>query len=153
MLFTGFAELTVDAKGRLAIPAKYRSQWMPERDGSAWFCVPWAEGRMLRLYTEGRFTQLSEAAPHSLTPGADEANLDADFYGLVSRIEMDSAGRIVLPRELTEMVGLGNEVVVIGARNRLEVRDRAAWKASLQERFNSLPRLVERIEAKRSGRE
>ncbi|MDX2117776.1 MAG: hypothetical protein SFY96_06305 [Planctomycetota bacterium] len=153
MLFTGFAELTIDAKGRLAIPAKYRSQWVPERDGAAWFCVPWSEGRMLRLYTEGRFTQLSEQAPHSLTPGADEANLDADFYGLVARLEMDSAGRVILPREHLELVGLGTEVVVIGARNRLEVRDRATWKASLPERFTTLPRLVERIESKRNTKE
>jgi len=151
VLFTGFAELTVDAKGRLAIPAKYRGQWQPQRDGDAWFCVPWAEGRMLRLYTEGRFTQLAESASDSLTPASDVANLDADFYGLAERIEMDSNGRVILPRGLMELVGLSNEVVVVGARNRLEVRDRATWKASLQDRFTSLPRLVERIESKRNG--
>ena len=33
MLFTGTSEHTLDAKLRLAIPAKYRNQWNPERDG------------------------------------------------------------------------------------------------------------------------
>ena len=44
MLFTGHSEHTIDAKLRLAIPAKYRNNLTPERDGLAWFCVPWPGG-------------------------------------------------------------------------------------------------------------
>ncbi len=150
MLFTGHAELTIDAKQRLAIPAKYRAQWDEARDGKAWYCVPWPGG-VLRLYTESRFAALAERGEHTLTPGQDEADLEADLYGFAERVEMDSAGRIVIPRAHLELARLCTEVVVIGARNRLEVRDRAAWTATTAERFNKLPTLVARIESKRGS--
>lgn len=152
MLFTGHAELTIDAKQRLAIPSKYRSQWDTSRDGNAWFCVPWPDGS-LRLYTEKRFESLAEQGQHSLTPGQDEAALEAELYGFAERIEMDSAGRITLPKSHLELAGLSSDVVVLGARNRLEVRDRGRWMQTRDERFAQLPALVARIEAKRAGRD
>jgi len=151
LLCTGFAPATIDAKQRLAIPAKYRNQWETERDGSAWYCVPWPDG-VLRLYTEGRFTTLAEQHEHSLTPDEDEADLDAVLFGLAERLEMDSQGRISLPATHLQLTGLGGEVVVVGARNRLEVRERARWLESQDERFNRLPSLVARIDAKRSSK-
>lgn len=150
MLFTGHAELTIDAKQRLAIPSKYRGQWNSERDGSAWYSVPWPDGS-LRLYTEKRFEALAEQGEQSLTPGHDEAALESQLFGFAERIEMDSAGRITVPRSHLELAGLSSEVVMVGARNRLEVRDRSKWNQSLGERFAQLPALVARIEAKRAG--
>lgn len=149
MLFTGHSEHTIDAKLRLAIPAKYRNQLVPERDGQAWFCVPWPGG-VLRLYTEKRFEELADQAPQSLMPGEEEADLESRFFGFAERLEMDGQGRIALPKQHLDLAGLSSaEVVIVGARNRLEVRDRAAWQAGQQESFARLPSLVARIEAKR----
>lgn len=151
MLFTGFSEHTIDAKQRLAIPAKYRNQWHPQRDGGAWICVPWPTGH-LRLYTEAVFARLSETDPGSLTPDDDQAGLESDLYGFAERIEMDGSGRITLPRLHLDLTGLGNEVVVVGAKNRLEVRGRAEWTASMKERFERLPELARKMQARRNGK-
>jgi MraZ protein len=150
VLFTGHSEHAIDSKLRLAIPAKYRSQWDPARDGMAWFCVPWPGG-ILRLYTERTFQDLAErgSGQHSLTPGEEEADLEADLYGFAERLEMDAAGRVTLPKSHLELTGLSNEVVIVGARNRLEIRDRAKWVESTKDRFAKLPALVARIEAKK----
>lgn len=150
MLFTGFAELNIDAKGRLAIPAKYRAQWDPERDGTGWVCVPWPN-RTIRVYPEQTFAQLADSAEQSLTPDEDAAELEATLFGLAELITPDSAGRIMLSKEHLRLTGLTGEVVVTGARNRLEISDRVAWRAAQQERFNSLPKLVERIDRRRGG--
>ncbi len=152
MLFSGHAELTIDGKGRLSVPAKYRNQWDPTRDGAAWMCIPWP-GTGLRLYTEASFNRLSAEGfgEDRLLPGEDEGELEADLFGLAERIEMDSAGRISLPKLHMELTGLSTDVVVLGARNRLEVRDRAVWAASLKDRFTRLPELVKRIEASKNG--
>lgn len=150
MLFTGQAELTIDAKQRLAIPAKYRAQWDPAKHGNAWICVPWPGG-ILRLYPETRFEQLADSGRGTLIPDRDEADLEATLFGFAERLEMDSAGRVVLPRGHLERTGLTGEVLVIGARDRLEVRDRGAWRSTEPDRFNSLPELVARIQAKRNG--
>lgn len=148
MLFTGHAELTIDPKVRLAIPAKYRSQWSDERDGTAWYSVPWS-ARQIRLYTERAFEQMAARGTNSLTQDQDEADLDADLFGFAERLEMDSAGRITLPKIQLQMTQLGNDVVMVGARNRLEVRDRAAWTATIPERFARLPSLVSRVESRK----
>ncbi len=149
MLFTGHAELTIDAKQRLAIPSKFRGLLDAARDGNAWYCVPWPGG-LLRLYTAPRFMTLAERSEQSLTPDQDEASLQSDLFGFAERLEMDSAGRISLPRVQLELTGLGTEVVVVGAGNRLEVRDRSTWMASMKDRFSQLPTLVARIEGKKT---
>jgi MraZ protein len=150
VLFTGHSEHTIDSKQRLAIPAKYRSQLDPKRDGNAWYSVPYPGG-VIRVYTEARFHRLAENAPDSLTPGEEEAELDAALFGAAERLEMDSAGRVTIPRHHLALAGLTSpEVVIVGARNRLEIRDRGKWQAGEQERFARLPALVARVEARRA---
>lgn len=151
MLFTGHSEHLIDAKGRLAIPAKYRGRLDEQRDGKGWYSVPYPGGT-IRLYTQARFEALAEDSPQKLTPDQDEAELEAGFFGSAELLEMDAEGRVMLPKHHLDMVGLtAREVVIVGARNRLEIRDRAAWLAGQAERFAKLPELVARIEAKRNA--
>src|SRR5947207_15740221 len=145
MIFTGHAELTIDAKQRLAVPAKHRALLSPEIDGAAWYCVPWSKKRLM-LYTQARFTELAEKGEATLTPGEDEAGLEANFFGLTERLEMDAAGRITIPRLHLDLTKIGTEVVMIGAGRRLEVWDKEAWSPGLEDRFASLPGLIRKIE-------
>lgn len=148
MLFTGQTELTIDAKQRLAVPARYRQQVEASGQAAVWICVPWP-GRLLRLFPEATFERLGAAGDETLTPASDVAHMEATLFGLAERIEADSAGRLTLPRKHLELAGLGTQVVVVGVRNRLEVRDRGAWNATMPERFADLPALAERFEARR----
>jgi len=111
------------------------------------YCVTWpTPSPHLRLYTEARFLALSEARPgDTLTPGEDVAGLESDYFGLAERIEFDSAGRLNLPKTHLELTGLGKDVMLVGARDRLEVHDRETWQATLAERFRNLPNLVRRL--------
>lgn len=145
MLFTGHADITIDAKQRLAIPAKFRSV---AGEGTAWICVPWPGG-LLRLYTENHFTELAQQGEHSLTPDQDLAELQTTLFGLAERVEPDTANRITLPKSLLDLVGLRGDVAVVGAGDRLEVLDRAAWNAGKAERFLKLPSLVARTESRK----
>jgi MraZ protein len=149
-LFTGTYEHTIDAKSRLAIPANIRSQWDPTKDGVAWYAVPWDKG-LIRLYTESDFQKRAEAAELTLTPDEDEAELQATLFGLSARIEPDAAGRIRLPEDMLRFTGLSTEVVLVGARDRLEIRDRTEWKATENDRFAQMKGLVNRISAKKRG--
>lgn len=150
MLFTGHYEHTIDAKNRLAIPAEVRSRWQTERDGAAWFAVPWRKG-LIRLYTETDFHQRANSRPLTLTPDEDEAELQATLFGLSSRLEIDAAGRVRLPEDMLAMTELTGDVVLVGAGDRLEIRDRAEWRRSKSERLAQLPELMARISAKRGS--
>lgn len=147
MIFTGHAELTIDAKGRLFLPSKFRGILRPERDGTAWYCVPWRK-HLLMLYTEARFQALAEQGPSSLAPPLEQASAQADYFGLTERIEMDSAGRMVIPKLHMELTEMTTSVVLVGAGPRLEVWDQASWASGLQDRFRKLPDLMRRLENK-----
>lgn len=148
MLFTGYAELTIDAKGRLAIPAKYRNKWDPARDGGAWYCLAWPGGT-LRLYTEMTFEQLAERLGETqpVFDGEDES-VDSALFSMAERLEMDTAGRIMLPKQHVKMTGMPTEVVVVGARNRLEVCPRDRWEQNQQAMFERMPELIRQAERK-----
>ncbi len=148
MLFTGQFEHTIDSKNRLAIPAEVRSRWEPVRDGTTWFAVPWTGG-VIRLYPETAFHARAASGELTLTPDEDEAELQATLFGLARQLDVDGSGRIRLPEEMLELTGLPTEVVLVGAGDRLEVRDRASWRASKAERLAQLPDLMKRISSKR----
>lgn len=150
MLFYGEYEHTIDAKGRLAIPARIRKRWNPDADGDAWFAVPWRTG-LIRLYTDRMFHELAVSKEPTLTPDEDEAEIEATLFGLCTRLEMDSAGRILLPEEMLARTSLGPEVVLIGARDRLEIRDRAEWRKSKPSRMEQMPESLRRARARRAA--
>ncbi|HVZ93957.1 MAG TPA: hypothetical protein VG797_05565 [Phycisphaerales bacterium] len=140
----------MDAKGRLAIPSEIRSKLRPEVDGSAWYAVPWPT-KLIRLYTESDFQSKALNRPRSLTLSADEAELRSTLFGLSARIEMDGAGRIRIPEDMMSLVGLGPEVVLIGACDWLEVRDRGEWERARLAGLKKLPELMSRIAERGDG--
>lgn len=150
MFWTGNAEATIDPKGRLSIPARFRAEVDPERDGKKWVCVPWPGG-VIRIYTETGFQALAASSKATLTPNQDQAKLQQLMFGLADKVEPDSVGRVQLPKTLLQRAKLEGEVVVIGAGDRLEVHDRKKWEATLEEQFDQLQLLVERIESRGSG--
>lgn len=148
MLFTGYAELTIDAKGRLAIPAKYRNKWDSARDGGAWYCLAWPGGT-LRLYTETTFELLAERLGE-MQPVFDgeDTGVDPALFSMAERLEMDTAGRIMLPKPHIRRTKMPTEVAVVGARNRLEVYPRERWEQNQQAMFEKMPELIRQAERK-----
>lgn len=152
MLFTGHSEHTIDAKLRLAVPAKYRNQWDVTRDGSAWYCVPWPDGS-LRLFTERMFEHLSGQIASSVAPGPDVAAME-ELFVYAERLTVDTQGRVAVPRTHLELIGLqpaegqdSIDVTIVGKRNRLEVRARQPFQDGFKEKFQRLSEVAARMEA------
>ncbi len=146
MLFTGQAEITIDAKQRLAVPSKFRAR-LPE-DATEWFCVPWPDGSILRLYPGVTFESQASRLDDSLTAGSDAAKIDTSLFGFAEQLEMDKTGRVRLPKWHLDLVEMPSEVMVVGARNRLEIHARGGWQASMKDRFREMAALIERSERK-----
>ena len=147
MPFTGQANATLDAKSRLAIPAKFRNRWDPNKDGTTWFCVPWVQTRSLHLYTHAMYNELFTAgrtAP-SLTPSADRAELERILHSATEEVDVDSNNRIRVPAWQAEALSLPREVVVLGAGDRLEIHDRASWEQSFQTKLAAMHELAARL--------
>ncbi|MEM9560557.1 MAG: hypothetical protein AAF995_09635 [Planctomycetota bacterium] len=145
MPFTGQADAAIDDKHRLALPAKFRNRWNPERDGKTWFAVPWAPDACLRLYTERMFEDLFLAGRRSpsLTPSPTRARLDGALFSATEQLDVDSNHRVRFQAWQVEKLKLPREVVVIGAGDRLEVRARENWGQAFDDLLEDLPRLAE----------
>ncbi len=152
MPFTGQANATIDAKTRLAIPAKFRNRWDPNQDGATWFCIPWPQTKTLRLYTHSMFNELYSAGRRSpsLTPSPDQSELDAILYSAAEEVDIDANHRIRLPAWQLETLQLPTDVIVLGAGDRIEIRPRETWESSFNDRLDKMAALASML-AKRDG--
>lgn len=137
MAFHGTFEHTLDAKNRLTVPSKFRAAL-----SSKVFLVKGVD-KCISVYPEETYTSLTQAALAGLNPFSPQAReLKRMFFGNAIDIELDSAGRIMLPPKYLEHAGIaGRDVVITGAGDSLELWDRAEWTtydASLTERASDL---------------
>jgi len=134
VLFTGEFEHTIDSKGRMAIPSEIRSRMKKVEDGEAFYLTLGAN-RALRLYPEKGFERLAAMIEEGLVTDEAVQEFDQLLFPLSRRLELDSAGRIRLPDKMMERAGLGKDVVLIGVRDHLQIRDLKQWNAELEERL------------------
>ena len=124
-MFLGEFEHTIDAKARLALPAKFRGQL----DRGA--VISKGMGRCLSVYTIARWEEKSTALVADKF--AEELrDFERRIYPSASEVELDSQGRLVIPAKLREYASLGNEVTIAGVRDHIEIWDRKTWQAYQQ---------------------
>ncbi len=128
MLFLGQYEYTIDAKQRLAIPAEIRSALIPEVHGEGFIVAPGSNGT-LWLWPEKSFQQMAMAMGQSLLNDEDVLEFEREIFSQAAHVPLDSAGRVRIPDRLLKQYGLGNEVVILGVRDHLELLDPAHWQA------------------------
>ena len=123
MAFHGTFEHSLDAKNRLTIPAKFRAALAGKV-----FLVRGVDP-CISLYPEATYTQLTQAALSGLNPFSPQAReLKRMLYGNAMDVELDSAGRVMLPAKFMEHAGISREVVITGAGECLELWDRSTWQ-------------------------
>ena len=148
LVLFGEHELTVDEKNRILVPSQVRKQLDPERDGEAFFLVTGRDGR-LWLYPERHYEQLVSRDPSELTPSEDTLAFDRLMLGLASRVEWDKQGRVLLPDKALKRAGIGKEVTLVGARDHLELWNRADWESEREQLETRRRDLVEKIRRER----
>lgn len=123
MAFHGTFEHTLDAKHRLTVPSKFRGALA----GRA-FLVKGVD-RCISVYPEQTYSAMTQAALAGLNPFSPEAReLRRFFNANAEDVELDSAGRVMLPRTHLEHAGIDRQVVILGAGDSLELWDRESWK-------------------------
>lgn len=131
-LLFGSYELSIDEKNRMLIPVEVRRALDPVTDGESLYLVTGINGK-LWLWPEKHYERLAEGRGSEMIP--DEATLEFDqlSFALARRLEWDKQGRVVFPEKELKKAGLKKEVTLAGARDHLELWDRAEWSAREQE--------------------
>ena len=121
---TGTYEHSIDAKGRLFIPAKLR-----EELGSAFYLAMGVDA-CLAIYPQStwdRFTEKFASLPMS------QSKAMRPLFANAAKCEPDSQGRIVIPQKLRRYAALEKDAVIIGVHDRAEIWSAAAWNAQEEE--------------------
>jgi len=130
MLLTGSFHRALDDKLRFAIPKPLRDA-LGHPGEAVLYLAPGTDGS-LALYPQNSFTKLTSRLEHGTSDGRDLVAFTRLFYAQVQRLEIDKQGRIRLPNELAELVGLSKEVVLLGVGDHLEIWDQKTWENYLE---------------------
>ena len=120
-MFTGEYRHSVDDKGRMAVPSKFRAQLDEGAVVSRWL------DECLAIHTQGGWQSLADkVAELPLTdPGA--RLFQRYIFAGASEAELDRQGRVLLPASLRQYAGLAGDAVIVGSRDHAEIWAPARW--------------------------
>ncbi|CAD6877364.1 Cell division protein MraZ [Methylomonas albis] len=137
-MFRGISAISLDAKGRIAIPTRYREELQESCDRQMVVtvavddkCV--GEQGCLWLYPLPEWEKLEQTISKLPTLNKMAGKLRRFVIGNASECEMDSQGRLLLPEPLREFAGMEKHIMLVGQLNKFEIWNEAAWKAKERE--------------------
>lgn len=136
-MFRGVHHINLDAKGRMAVPTRYRQLLHESNDGALVVTID-TEERCLLVYPLHEWEPIQaklEALP-SFNPAA--RRIQRLIIGHATDVDMDANGRMLLPGPLREYAGLNKKVVLMGQGNKFELWDEDHWNQCRQEYLEAM---------------
>ena len=124
-MFLGQFSHSIDAKGRLTIPVRFRTAL-----ASGAFLTQGFE-RNLIVYTTDSFQRLAQRATTLTTTNPEARAVRRLIFGRATEVSLDNVGRILVPPFLREYAGLDSEAILVGAGEYFEIWCPAAWTQEL----------------------
>ena len=124
-MFRGANKIMLDAKGRLAIPARYRDR-LVERCANQLICTV-DQDYCLLLYPLPDWEEIERKLMRLPSFHRDARRLQRLMVGYACELELDGSGRVLIPRELREFAGLDRQVMLVGQGSKFELWDEARW--------------------------
>jgi MraZ protein len=135
-MFRGATKVTLDEKGRMVMPTRYREQLVERAQGRVVVTVD-SRDRCLLIYPLPEW-ELIEAKLTSLpTLNVEARRLTRLMIGHAVDFELDGHGRILLPPELREFAGLQRQGMLIGQGRKFELWSDSTWAERLEEMLKS----------------
>jgi len=138
-MLLGEHDHTLDDKNRLTLPAKLREQLGDE------VVITRGLDGCLSVYSRAAFEVLA-GRMGTLDPlNRETRTMQRYFFTGAPPVELDKAGRMVIPARLLESAGIQREVTVAGVYDHLEIWDRARWREQMREAEGSAEDVAERL--------
>jgi len=131
--FLGEYEATIDAKGRFLLPGNLKKQ-MPE--GTSTIVISRGFEKCLQLYPLKAWEAIEEKIKKLNEFNPKVSQFRTLFVGGASYVDLDTAGRILLPPSLREYAGLGKDILLASDIDKIKIWDSGKYK-KLFEEFSS----------------
>ena len=129
-MFRGVTQLSLDAKGRIAIPARYRGELVSKCSGH--LIVTADPSKCLLVYPQPAWEPIEQKLNSLSSFDSKTRGLQRLLVGNASDVEMDSAGRILVAPPLRRFAGLSKEVVLVGQGEKFELWDEEQWNQEIE---------------------
>jgi len=138
--FNGEYEATIDSKGRFLLPAGIKKQ-LPEGELPV-FVINRGFEKCLSMYPMKSWAPLFESISSLNDFDTKVMEFIRYFLNGAMQIELDSAGRMLLPKSLIEHGGLDKDIILVSAMNKMEIWDKNKYQQFFEtfspESFSSL---------------
>ncbi len=124
--FRSSSEHTLDGKGRLNFPSRFRDV-LNQYDSQVLMVAPWGKSH-LRAYPLSEWESFEDTLMTEGKRKKDVARVLRYIVGSVVECSIDKQGRILLPQRLRTEANLARDVVLVGTINRVEIWDRETWE-------------------------
>ena len=124
-MFRGATKVTIDAKGRLAIPTRYRDRLASRSNGQLVVTVD--RDYCLLLYPYPDWEEIERKLIRLPSLNKQARRLQRLMVGYATELELDGNGRILLSRELREFAGIERQAILIGLGNKFELWNDEIW--------------------------
>ena len=125
VVFRGATKVNLDAKGRMAIPTRYRERLGSRCGGEIVVTVD--RDHCLLIYPLPDWEELERKLVRLPSMNKVARNIVRIMVGYATEVDMDSNGRILVSRELRDFAGLDKAAMLIGQGNKFELWDEDAW--------------------------
>lgn len=125
-MFRGANKVTLDAKGRMAMPARYRDTLVERSEGRLVATVDRAD-KCLLIYPLPDWEEIERKLMRLPTLNKQARRLQRLMVGHATDLELDSHGRVLVPPKLREYAGLTRQAMLIGQGSRFELWDEQHW--------------------------
>jgi len=127
-MFLGQYQHSIDDKGRLTIPARYRDILAAE---GAYVTLGF--DRNLMVLSVPVFEHISKLINQTSVTDPDARILRRQIYSYAELVSVDKVGRILVPQFLRDSVELGNEAMLVGAGNYFEIWSPVLWAGQISQ--------------------
>ena len=129
-MFRGVAQLTLDSKGRLAVPAKFRDALIARCSGH--LVVTADSDRCLLVYPQPDWEPIEQKLMALSSFNAQIRELQRRLVGYAEDVAMDATGRILVPPALRNFAQLDKSIVLVGQGNKFELWNKDNWEQRME---------------------
>ncbi|WP_028561626.1 division/cell wall cluster transcriptional repressor MraZ [Paenibacillus pinihumi] len=138
-MFMGEYQHSIDDKGRLIVPAKFRDTL------GASFIVTRGLDNCLFVYPQSEWSQLEQKLKSLPLMKSDARAFTRFFFSGATECELDKQGRVNLPGNLLAHAKLEKECIVLGVTNRVEIWSKSIWESYFQQSEEAFNDIAEKL--------
>ncbi|MEO9656224.1 division/cell wall cluster transcriptional repressor MraZ [Marinomonas sp.] len=131
-MFRGIHQVSADVKGRMSLPARLRDELAQYDDEGVVVTID-PVSRCLLLYPVSEWEQIQQKLDKLPTFQPQARRLQRLLVGHATDLEVDKAGRILLPAPLREFARLDRKLTILGQGKKLEIWSQEEWEAQRED--------------------